>query len=120
MPRDGQNLPLNSDLILPDLLQTTRSALVPCETLLQAALTQVRMRVSNNGRVSNSLIEANQTATHGLAWLATYVESLRQMQRWAENIESKGKFGEIEQLLHQIAFGEYLWQIHGGIPISQS
>jgi (2S)-methylsuccinyl-CoA dehydrogenase len=120
MPHNGQNLPLSFDLILPDLLHTTRSALSPCETLLKAALTQVSGQVADNGRVSNDLIEANQTATHGLAWLATYVESLRQMQRWAETLESQGKFGEVEQLLHQIAFGEYLCQIHGGIPISQS
>jgi (2S)-methylsuccinyl-CoA dehydrogenase len=120
MPHDGQNLPLSFDLVLPDLLHTTRSALSPCENLLKAALTQVSGQVTDNGRVSNDLIEANQTATHGLAWLATYVESLRQMQRWAETLESQGKFGEVEQLLHQIAFGEYLWQIHGGIPISQS
>jgi (2S)-methylsuccinyl-CoA dehydrogenase len=120
MPHDGQNLPLSFDLVLPDLLHTTRSALSPCENLLKAALTQVSGQVTDSGRVSNDLIEANQTATHGLAWLATYVESLRQMQRWAETLESQGKFGEVEQLLHQIAFGEYLWQIHGGIPISQS
>jgi (2S)-methylsuccinyl-CoA dehydrogenase len=120
MPHDGQNLPLSFDLVLPDLIHTTRSALSPCENLLKAALTQVSGQVTDNGRVSNDLIEANQTATHGLAWLATYVESLRQMQRWAETLESQGKFGEVEQLLHQIAFGEYLWQIYGGIPISQS
>ena len=120
VPHDGQNLPLSIDFVLPDLLHTTRSALSPCETLLKVAIMQVRGQVTTNGRVSNDLIEANQIATHGLAWLATYVESLRQMQRWAETLESHGKFGEVEQLLHQIAFGEYLWQIHGGIPISQS
>ena len=120
VPHDGQKLPLSFDLVLPDLLHTTRSALSPCETLLKVAITQLRGQVTTNGRVSKDLIEANQIATHGLAWLATYVESLRQMQRWAETLESHGKFGEVEQLLHQIAFGEYLWQIHGGIPISQS
>ncbi|MEM9579091.1 MAG: acyl-CoA dehydrogenase family protein, partial [Pseudomonadota bacterium] len=54
-----------------------------------------------------------------LAWLATYVESLVQMQEWAERMEADGTFGEIEQLIHQIAFGEYLWQIYGGIPMNQ-
>ena len=41
------------------------------------------------------------------------------MQRWAEALEAHGKFGEIEQLLHQIAFGEYLHQVAGGIPMNQ-
>jgi (2S)-methylsuccinyl-CoA dehydrogenase len=33
--------------------------------------------------------------------------------------DGDGKFGEVEQLILQIAFGEYLWQIYGGIPMSQ-
>ena len=41
------------------------------------------------------------------------------MQRWAEALQAEGKFGEMEQLLHQIAFGEYLHQIAGGIPMNQ-
>jgi (2S)-methylsuccinyl-CoA dehydrogenase len=31
----------------------------------------------------------------------------------------EGAFGETERLIHQIAFGEYLWQLYGGIPMSQ-
>jgi (2S)-methylsuccinyl-CoA dehydrogenase len=65
------------------------------------------------------LVEAEQTAAHGLAWLATYVEALAQMQVWAEKLLADNKFGEVEQLIHQIAFGEYLWQIYGGIPMNQ-
>ena len=64
-------------------------------------------------------MEENQTAAHGLAWLATYVESLRQMQKWAEGLKANGQFGTMEQLIHQIAFGEYLWQIYGGIQMNQ-
>ncbi len=41
------------------------------------------------------------------------------MQRWAEALTAEGKFGETEQLLHQIAFGEYLHQVAGGIPMNQ-
>ncbi len=41
------------------------------------------------------------------------------MQDWALRLQADGKFGEVEQLIHQIAFGEYLWQIYGGIPMSQ-
>ncbi len=119
MAHDGQNLEMSGYEVLPDLLIITGSALQPCVKLLHCALSTVRDLVSQNGRVSGLLIEKNQTATHGLAWLATYVESLKQMQRWAETLQSQDKFGEVEQLLHQIAFGEYLWQINGGIPISQ-
>ena len=41
------------------------------------------------------------------------------MQNWAERLAAEGKFGEVEQLIHQIAFGEYLWQIYGGIQMNQ-
>jgi (2S)-methylsuccinyl-CoA dehydrogenase len=118
MPRDGQPIP-DSPVILPDLLQLTAAAVAPAEKLLAAATDRLREELSENGRVSGTLLEANQTAAHGLAWLATYVEALRQMQAWAGRMDAEGKFGEVEQLIHQIAFGEYLWQIYGGIPMSQ-
>ena len=41
------------------------------------------------------------------------------MHGWACRLEEAGQFGEAEQLILQIAFGEYLWQVYGGIPMSQ-
>lgn len=121
MPHDGQ--PMQSDspesAILPDLLALTGAAIPPVEALLATATDRVRAMVSEDGKLSAPALEQNQTAAHGLAWLATYVESLRQMQNWAERLQAEGQFGETEALLHQIAFGEYLWQIYGGIPMSQ-
>ncbi|WP_263765065.1 acyl-CoA dehydrogenase family protein [Lentibacter sp. XHP0401] len=105
--------------LLPDLLDLTGAAVKPAEALLDVAVKRVRETVSAEGRVSAALLEDNQTAAHGLAWLATYVESLRQMQKWAEGLQAKGQLGEMEQLIHQIAFGEYLWQIYGGIQMNQ-
>lgn len=118
MPRDVESMP-DGAAILPDLLALTSAAVPPAEALLALATDAVRSLVSVDGKVSGALIEEHQTAAHGLAWIATYVESLRQMQGWAERLQAEGKFGEVEQLLHQIAFGEYLWQLYGGIPISQ-
>ena len=119
MAHDGQDIAMNPVVILPDLLQVTGAALAPVEKLFDTAKARVRARVSEGGRVSGALIEAEQTAAHGLAWLATYVESLRQMQKWAEGLQAQGKFGETEQLIQQIAFGEYLSQIAGGIQMNQ-
>ncbi|NRA98466.1 MAG: acyl-CoA/acyl-ACP dehydrogenase [Rhodobacteraceae bacterium] len=120
MPHDGQDFQMMSTSpVLDDLLTLTKAALSPVETLLETATEKVRATVTQNDRVSADLLEANQTAAHGLAWFATYVESLRQMQGWAEALLAEDKFGEIEQLILQISFGEYLWQIYGGIPMSQ-
>ncbi|WP_420861441.1 acyl-CoA dehydrogenase family protein [Algirhabdus cladophorae] len=119
MAHDGQDMPLSATAVIPSLLTLTAEALAPVEAVYAIARTKVRALVTLDGRISNGLVEANQTATHGFAWLATYVESLRQMQKWAEKLEAEGKFGEVEQLIHQIAFGEYLWQMYGGIPMNQ-
>lgn len=120
MAHDGQDMTqMTTPAILPDLLTLTRAAAPAVETVFERARESVRGMVSSDGRVSGALIEANQTAAHGLSWLATYSQSLKQMQRWAEALEAEGKFGEIEQLLHQIAFGEYLHQVAGGIPMNQ-
>ena len=120
MAHDGQDLTLNGSTVLPDLLTLTKAAVAPAEAVLETAKARVRDLVSKDGRVSARLVEDNQTAAHGIAWLATYVESLRQMQNWAEKLVEEGKFGEVEQLIQQIAFGEYLWQIIGGIQMSQN
>ena len=119
MPRDGQTI-ADDGVILPDLLDLTSAAVAPAEALLATATERLRAELSVDGRISGALLEANQTAAHGLAWLATYVEALRQMQAWAERLTEAGKFGEVEQLILQIAFGEYLSQISGGIPMSQN
>ncbi len=121
MPHDGQDMTQTTphSPILPDVLTLTGAAIAPAEAVLDKAKASVRALCEQDGRVSGGLIEQHQGAAHGLAWLATYVESLRQMQAWATRLQADGKFGEIEQLLHQIAFGEYLWQIYGGIPMNQ-
>ncbi len=119
MAHDGQDMTLNKTPVLADLLELTSAALPAVADVVARAKSSVRAMVEDQGRISGALIEANQTAAHGFAWLATYHESLQQMQKWAERLKEQGKFGETEQLIHQIAFGEYLWQIYGGIPMSQ-
>jgi len=119
MPLDRQDSTMTQTAILPDLLTLTKAAVAPAEALLDQAKSAVRDAVTADGRISGALLEEHQAAAHGLSWLATYVESLRQMQNWAERLQADGKFGEIEQLIHQIAFGEYLAQLRGGIPMSQ-
>ena len=121
MPHDGQDLPRVSpeNARLDDLLALTGAAVGPAEALLEQAKSTLRAVVTVDGRISGAKIEENQHAAHALAWLATYVEALRQMQAWATRLDGEGKFGEMEALIHQIAFGEYLNQIQGGIPMSQ-
>ena len=117
MPQDGS--PLAAGPVLDDLLALTEAALPEVEALLDAARAALRERVTVGGKVQAAALEAHQFAAHALAWLATYDASLRQMRAWAGRLAAAGKFGEMEVLLLQIAFGEYLCQIRGGIAMSQ-
>lgn len=117
MPHDGQTL--TDSPLLPNLPELTGAALTPVAALVEAAIAAIRARVGREGRISAAALEGEQHAAHALSWLATYAESLRQMQIWADRLIQCGRFGEMEALILQIAFGEYLAQIHGGIPMSQ-
>ena len=121
MAHDGQDLAfhLNNSLMIVDLLTKTRRAADELNTLFETARQQMRAQIVVDGKTSGKLLEENQDAVHGLAWLATYATAMEQMQNWAEKLHSDGEFGEIEQLLHQIGTSEYHAQVLGGIPMSQ-
>jgi (2S)-methylsuccinyl-CoA dehydrogenase len=106
--------------IVPDLLDRCDEAVLAAEGLLAAAKANVATLVMRDGVVSPTLLDQEQRAAHALAWLATYVEALRQMARWARALDGAKRLGEIERLLLESAFGEYLAQIAGGIPMSQN
>ena len=104
---------------LPNLLNMCANGLNAAEDILQAAQRAIANRVLINGKIDGEKLNAEQFAAHGFAWLATYVEGLRQLLGWGEELEANGQFDELEKLILQAAFGEYLNQIEGGIAISQ-
>ena len=83
-------------------LSDAKDALGAVEALYNEALASVRARVTKDGKLSNELIEADQHAAHGLAWFATYVQSLRELISYAERLQAEGAYGETEELLNQI------------------
>ena len=97
-----------------ELIAGTAKAVTAADRILALAKDGVRAKVAEAGGV-----DAAQHVAHGLAWFATTVESLRQMNLWAARLNDEGSFGEIEQLLLIVAFAEYGAQIAGGIPMSQ-
>jgi (2S)-methylsuccinyl-CoA dehydrogenase len=106
-------------------LDFTADAIAAVDTTLRQAASRLKARVAVKGkdgadRISNAALEADQHAAHALAWCATYAESLREMDGWARRLMEAGKFGEMESLILQIAFGEYLAQLRGGLPMSQN
>ncbi len=106
-------------LILPELLATCAEALAAAESFGAAARAAVAALIAPGGKVDAHLLEREQFAAHGYAWLATYVAALREMLHWAERLEAAGQLGELEQMMLQAAYGEYLNQLSGGIALSQ-
>jgi (2S)-methylsuccinyl-CoA dehydrogenase len=97
----------------------TGPAVAAVDAAIRRATAALKAKVATGERISNSALEAEQYAAHALAWAATYLESLREMDAWAARLREVGKFGEMESLILQIAFGEYLAQLRGGLPMSQ-
>ena len=102
-----------------ELIAIARQARDAVEAVLADATAAVRRRVTADDQVIDSLLDREQRATHGLAWLATYVESVRQLASYAERMQASGTLGEIEELLVRLGIAEYLAQIQGGIFMSQ-
>ena len=119
MAHDGQHDLMVSIPILENVLGLVKETIKPLETLNQKAIDRLRDLVTIDGKISSSMIETHQSAAHGVAWLATYKESISQMVKWAESLSQEKKFGQSEQLLLQIGVSEYLGQIVGGIMMSQ-
>jgi (2S)-methylsuccinyl-CoA dehydrogenase len=100
-----------SDAQLSESLKRLAAA---SDRLLGSARWAVAGEVSRAGS-----IDAVQSAAHGLAWLATYVEALGQLSRWVGELGESARLGEIDRLIAELGAAEYARQIIGGIAMSQ-
>jgi (2S)-methylsuccinyl-CoA dehydrogenase len=85
----------------------------------ERTLDAIRARVSSDGKLDRRALDREQHLVHGLAWIATYAETLREVREWATALERTGDFGETERLLTRLLACEYSAQLAGGIPMSQ-
>ena len=84
---------------------------------LGAAKRAMRARLAPGGRIDRAALDADQHAAHGLAWIATYAEALRETAAWAQRLQDRGGLGPLEAGLARLLFGEYLAQLAGGLPM---
>ena len=101
------------------LFATTERTLGTAENFLSAARARLIASVASDGVVEPQRFMAEQFASHSFAWMASYVEALRKVRNSAVRLDEAGMFGEIEALILEIAYGEYLAQLAGGIPMAQ-
>ena len=104
---------------MTDLLARLDTAANAAGAYAEAARAAVRARVTSGGKIDRRAIDREQHVVHGLAWVATYAETLREVRDWARALTEAGKFGETEQLLAKLLAGEYCAQLAGGVPMTQ-
>ncbi len=117
------DLPPADDLLAPGgepVLDICRAALPAVDRLLARLQGVVAERVRGEGKpFDQARLDAEQMVVHGYAWYATYATGLHEMVGWADRLSAADGFGELEQLLLHAAFGEFLSQMAGGLPLSQ-
>ena len=101
------------------VLEATREALETVEESVDRMRGALAERVGSGPSGRARLPDSEQHAAHTFAWYATVLEGLRQTSLWLERLREEGAAGEVERDLAVVAFGEYLAQICGGIPMGQ-
>jgi (2S)-methylsuccinyl-CoA dehydrogenase len=107
-------------LLSGPLSAPAREAAETLESLMCLARARLAAKLTVDGKLQSARLDAEQHAVHGLAWLATYAETLKSMAQYVQALETQGRFGPMERLITLITFGEYLAQGAGGIPMNQA
>ncbi|MDR0275346.1 MAG: acyl-CoA/acyl-ACP dehydrogenase [Burkholderiaceae bacterium] len=103
-----------------NLIQRLRGATVAAREYLGAVQRAVAQRCAPTGKPEAKLLQQHQRALHGLAWVATTTEAIACAAHWGERLAERSQLGAGEELVLTLGIGEYLAQLAGGIPMSQS
>ena len=108
---------IKNELVIDDG-EIIKKSLVVAEKL-DVYLNDLKVVIKNS--FSNSKEDNKyQSKLHGLAWVATYVEALKQMSMWANELFKSQSFKTTERTILILSFNEYLNQLFGGIMMSQN
>ncbi len=102
------------------MIAELHKAVADAQAYAASALAAVRGLVSEAGAICPALIDREQRAVHGYAWIETSVHALKALAGWAEMLDARGALGTGERLVLKIAFGETLAQLVGGLPMGQN
>lgn len=110
---------LLADLFMSEWIDLSRNALQSAREFAD----RVRERLAKglraeDGRLDTEKVEQSQHLVHGFAWIASTTAALEATSDWAERARQSGDFGDVEELVLRIGFGEYLAQLVHGVPMS--
>ncbi len=103
-----------------NLLMQAEGTCQAIRAYLDAVREKVAAAVTQQGRMDPAALEREQRMVHGFAWAQTLLAALEAGLDWARRGQASGRFGEMEELVLHISFGEYCGQLLGGLPMSQS
>jgi len=104
---------------MSEILAQLKAAAEAASAYAEAARAAVKPLVTFSGKIDRAAIDREQHIVHGLAWVATYAGTLREVSAWAEALAAHNQFGETEQLLAKLVAAEYSAQLAGGVPMTQ-
>jgi len=102
------------------LLATAQAALRVVRGYWERARSSAHEAVTHDGVIDARRFDSAQRRMHALAWIATAIEGLTQLERWCARLAHEGALSAGDRLVLCIGFGEYLGQILGGLPMSQN
>jgi len=95
-------------------------ALLALDNYVQAVHGVAHKAAFKDGVLDASLVDQNQRILHGYAWIVSIQMALKALLQWATDTQANGKFTNVENHYLDIAYGEYLAQIVGGVAMGQN
>lgn len=106
-------------IAMEERLQQAEHAIGSIERLAHGYLESLAGKVARDNTVHAPSLEKHQFAAHGYAWVATYLEALKQLADWSRRLVEQDGFTELNQAIFKAGAGGYLQQLLHGIAMSQ-
>ena len=110
---------MNASAPSPTSPQTLYEAAAAARTYALEVRDGLAARWQKDGKLDRAALDLDQHAAHGLAWIATYAETLTEIAGWAQRLSAEDIYGPVEQDLAHLLFAEYGAQLMGGLPMTQ-
>ncbi len=101
------------------LVQQAEYACLTIERLAHSYVDSLVEKVARDNAIDALSLERHQFIAHGYAWVATYLEAMKQLADWSRRLLEQGGFTELEQAIFKVGTGGYLQQLLHGIAMSQ-
>ena len=106
-------------ITMEEQLRQAERAISGIESLAQGYLDTLAGEVVRDNAIHAPSLEQRQFSAHGYAWVATYLEALRQLANWYGELLDRDGITELDHAVFKTGTGGYLQQLLHGIAMSQ-